>query len=37
MDQISHQKLVDETIRLGFNNVIDAFHIVKAEAGGNTA
>src|SRR5947209_6748692 len=25
---IDHQKLVEETVRSGFNNVIDAFHVV---------
>jgi hypothetical protein len=25
-------KLIDETVRLGFNNVIDAFHVVGSEA-----
>ena len=27
--QLSKQRLVDQTIKLGFNNVIDAFHVVN--------
>ena len=27
--QLSKQQLVDQTVKLGFNNVIDAFHIVN--------
>jgi hypothetical protein len=27
--QLSQQRLVDQTVRLGFNNVIDAFHVVN--------
>lgn len=27
--QLSQQRLVDQTIKLGFNNVIDAFHVVN--------
>jgi len=30
-NEISHQALVDETTRKGFNNVINAFHIVNQE------
>ena len=28
---ISHQKLIDITVAKGFNNVIDAFHVVNCE------
>lgn len=30
--EISHQKLIDVTVSKGFNNVIDAFHIVNSGA-----
>src|SRR6185369_14218582 len=26
--EISRQRLIEETVKLGFNNVIDAFHVV---------
>lgn len=31
LGEISQDRLVDETVRLGFNNVIDAFHVVGRE------
>lgn len=30
--KITHQKLIDTTVSLGFNNVIDAFHVVNSGA-----
>ena len=29
---IQHEQLVETTVRLGFNNVIDAFHVLDGEA-----
>lgn len=30
-DQISETELIETTVRLGFNNVLDAFHVVSGE------
>jgi hypothetical protein len=30
LEKVSHTSLIDATVKLGFNNVIDAFHIVKS-------